>query len=77
MRFRTGATALNCVPVRRRWKWLGSLGALSSKRKFLSLGSSEVEPRRRRDEDPEGIGRKVLCSAPARNYCKGNSRCPK
>ncbi len=34
MRFRTGASALNCVPVRRRWRWLGSLGALSSKRKF-------------------------------------------
>ena len=41
MRFRTGASALNCVPVRRRWRWLGSLGALSSKRKFLSLRMSQ------------------------------------
>ena len=38
VRFRTGASALNCVPVRRRWRWLGSLGALSSKRKFLAKG---------------------------------------
>lgn len=37
MHFRTGASALNCVLVRRRWGRLAFLRALSSKREFLSL----------------------------------------
>jgi len=42
--FRTGASAVNCVPIRGGWGWLGSLGALSSKREFLlSLGNCAAE----------------------------------
>ena len=44
MHFRTGASAVNCVPIRGGWGWLGSLGALSSKREFLlSLGNCAAE----------------------------------
>ena len=42
MHFRTSASAVNCVPIRGCWGWLGFLGALSSKRKFLSLNKVEL-----------------------------------